>query len=142
MIMTIQKNFKPYHVLSDSIITLAVIAIGWLGAVSFHQEQYMMWGLLLVVGIYVGGLVLAWAYQKNTRVEMGEESTMIYRGRLVYRETCIPNDKIYAITKRQNWLQRQFKISSLEIQTSAKVYDIDGVTEDAASALTDMLRQQ
>lgn len=127
MTFKVHSTFMTYKFWATIVECLAVLLVGLFTIWSFSFGNYLIWFLLAVGGLFICELIYMVTYKRNTRLMITDDRVVIRKGKLYYREVSIPLEKVYATIKKQNVFQKNMGLMTLEIQTSAKAYQISGI---------------
>lgn len=137
MILNVHKSFIRYKLGMNLIVNVAVLLAGVFTLWCFNWLAYIFYLIGFVIVVFVLEGIYIWAYQKNTSVTIDDNRVIIRKGKLYYREIVIPLHKVYATIKKQNIMQKNVGLMTLEIQTTAKAYSVSGIETVVGEQLTE-----
>ncbi|QVK11650.1 PH domain-containing protein [Weissella ceti] len=137
MILNVHNNYMKYKFWMNIVENVALLVGGIFTIWCFGLEKYMGVFVVFVVLLFGWMTIYAQAYVRNTSVTIDSEKVVIRKGRLYYREIAIPLEKVYATIKKQNILQKNVDLMTLEIQTSAKAYAVHGIATGVGEPLVE-----
>jgi|GEM_PF-6101106 len=92
-----------------------------------NWQVYLIWLTVIFLLALVIELGTAFNYVRQATVQENDNTLILRKGRFVKRQIMIPKDKIYGIIKKENILQDRWGLATLEIQTTAGIYQMYGL---------------
>ena len=119
------KNYIKYHLLVDFFVMLAIVAyLVWGGMeedgfnASVFTEMLITLGCLGLVA-YALKTVYSFLYVKTSGYELKEREIVCKRGVFFKKTSVVEYQKMHAVNKKQNIIQKLFKIAILTVDSGA-----------------------
>lgn len=106
-----------------------------------HLEEWIMWGILLILGYMVIGIIVypiieyrQWKYQ------ITEDKVLVQHGIFYMRTTVIPIARIQHVTIEQGLINRRLQLAQVTISLASGNHVIEGVHETVAEQISEQLK--
>ena len=109
--------------LETSLVYVIIIGLFFV----LNWQAYVIWLTIICLIAWLVEVWLAFNYVRHATVQENAATFVLRRGHFIKRQIVIPKTKIYGIIKKENSLQNCWGLATLEIQTTAKIYNLYGL---------------
>lgn len=134
MIFFPKKEIIKYQFIFNLLIELIILIVA---STIFYLKKwdfYLIACLIFLISSLINFLNIKW-YVKNATITITKKTIRLSKGKLFTRKAYIPNNKIYMLYKKNNYLMEKLGITTLEVRTLAKNYEIIGLSVNDAKTM-------